>query len=184
MAAPEQAWSRSQRWLHWATVLLVAVNLALGWTMTGIPLRGHLLLVFLLYQAHKSVGLIVLLATGARLLLRLRRGRPPWPAALPAWQRRAAALVHGALYALLLLAPALGYFVAATSLNRIPTLFLGVIRIPSVVGPSPLAFGVLKIAHAVAASTLLVLVLGHAGAALHNHRRGLPTLRLMLRGHS
>ncbi len=175
-------WSRGQRWLHWATASLVAGNLALGWKMTHIPLSGHLLLVFLLYQGHKSVGLIVLLITMLRLALRLRRGRPPWPDDLPGWQRQTASAVHGLLYVLLLLTPALGYFVAATSPNRIPTLFLGVINIPSIVGASPAAFAVLKILHATAAFALLALALGHAGAALHNHRRGLPTLLLMLRG--
>lgn len=135
VAARQSGWSRSQRWLHWATALLVAANLALGWKMTHTPLHGHLLLVFLLYQVHKSLGLIVLLFTVARLALWLRRGRPPWPDALPIWHRQAAAAVHGLLYGLLL-TPMIGYFVAATSPNRIPTLFLGLINIPSVVGPA------------------------------------------------
>ena len=106
------AWSRAQRRLHWWTAFLVGLGFILGWVMVAVPLRA-LLTKFLLYQAHKTLGLLVLLLALARLMVRLGRGRPVWPPAFPAWQRQAAASMHLGLYTLLLVVPALGYFTAA-----------------------------------------------------------------------
>src|SRR5271166_6059210 len=120
------AWSRAQRRLHWWTAFLVLVAFSVSWVMVGWPTRD-LLMKFVLYQLHKTIGLIVFALVLARLLLRARRGRPEWEATLPPWQRRAASAVHALLYTLLVATPLLGYLTAATAPIAVPTLFLGVI---------------------------------------------------------
>ncbi|MDE2582344.1 MAG: cytochrome b/b6 domain-containing protein [Rhodospirillales bacterium] len=174
-------WSRAQRRLHWTTAWLVAAGFALGWIMVAVPLRD-LLTKFLLFQLHKTIGLIVLAFALWRLAMRARRGRPATDADLTGRERRAAAAGHAALYALLLIVPALGYLTASTAPAGVPTLFLGVIPIPGIVGPNPAWYAVLRVVHRWAAVALVALAAGHALAALRHHRRGRAVLLRMWRG--
>jgi len=178
---PRLGWSRMQRRLHWGTALGVGLAFVLAWVMVAVPLRA-LLVKFLLYQAHKTLGLLVLLATLIRLPVRVRRGRPDWDADLSPWQRHAAGRVHLALYALLLTVPVLGYFTAATAPAQVPTLFLLVIPVPHLVGASKAAFGVLRPLHRALAIMLVGLAAGHAAMALRHHWRGRRMLVAMWRG--
>lgn len=173
-------WSRAQRRLHWWGAALVLVAFAVAWLMVAVPL-SDLLAKFLLYQLHKTIGLLVFALLLWRLALRLRRGRPAWEAELPAWQVRAAGRMHAALYALMLVVPVLGYFVAATAPAQVPTLFLLVVPVPHVVGPSEAAFAVLRPVHRAAAILLVALAAAHAAMAVAHHWRGRPTLRRMWR---
>lgn len=173
-------WSRAQRRLHWWAAGLILAGFGLAWVMVAVPLQD-LLTKFLLYQAHKTIGLTVLALLLWRLALRLRRGRPAWEAALPPAQARLAGTVHATLYALMLVVPVLGYFVAATAPAQVPTLFLFVVPVPHVVGPDAAAFAVLRPLHRAAAILLVALAAGHAAMALWHHRLGRPTLRRMWR---
>ena len=174
-------WSRAQRSLHWWTAALVFTGFALGWLMVGVPL-SQLLIKFLLYQLHKTIGLTVLALSVARLLVLARRGRPEWNPMLPDWQQKAAKAVHRGLYVLLLVVPALGYLIAATAPVQIPTLFLGVIPVPHLVGTNPQWFAFLRQIHRLMAILLATIGAGHAIAAVHNHLRGRSTLTGMWRG--
>jgi cytochrome b561 len=175
------SWSRAQRRLHWWTAALVSAGFVLAWIMVAVPLRD-LLTKFLLYQLHKTFGLTVLALLAWRWALRARRGRPAPEAAMPRRERLAAALGQGALYALLLVVPVLGYLTACVAPGGIPTLFLAVIPIPSVTGPDPAWYAVLFQVHRWAAVALVVLAGGHALAAWRHHRRGRAVLLRMWRG--
>ena len=170
-------WSFAQRLLHWTTAVLVAGGFVLAFVMVALPLR-ELLLKFTLYQAHKSIGLLVLLLVLARLLLRLVRGRPA-PDPMPRWQARAAAVGHGVLYVLLLAVPMLGYCVASTASLRVPTRFLGLTALPDPIGPDPALFAVLRPLHRGLAITLVALAAGHAAMAVYHHFRNGTVLRRM-----
>jgi len=146
-----------------------------------VPLRD-LLAKFLLYQAHKTLGILVLAFTVIRLALRARYGRPPLAASLARWRRPAATSAHAMLYALLIVTPLLGYLTAATAPIQVPTLFLLIINVPHVVGPNPWWFAILRPVHRAFAITLVVLAAGHAAAALQHHRNGQPVLLAMWRG--
>ncbi len=115
---------------------LVLIAAPMGAYMVALPFR-RLLLKFILYQLHKTLGITVFLLAAAQITLHRRRGRPAWSGDLPDWQRRAASSVHVALFALLIATPCLGYLTAATAPAHIPTLFLGVIPVPHVVGTDP-----------------------------------------------
>jgi len=175
------SWSRAQRLLHWGIAVLVLLAAPMGVYMVALPFQ-QLLLKFLLYQVHKSIGLAAFLLALSQLVLHWRRGRPAWTESLPDWQRQAAAAVHATLFALLVATPALGYLTAATAPVRIPTLFLGVIPVPHIVGTDPAWFAVLRRVHLGLAVLLVLLASGHALMALHHHRRGDSTLRRMWRG--
>lgn len=180
-SARPATWSRAQRRLHWWVAALIPCGFVLAFVMVAWPL-SDLLMKFLLYQAHKTIGLTVLILVVWRLVLRARRGRPAEEIDLPEWQARAARIGHAALYALMLAVPVLGYFVAATAPAGVPTLFLLVIPVPHVVGPDEAAFGVLRAVHLSLAILLVVLAAGHALMAVRHHRRGRATLVRMWRG--
>lgn len=178
---PRQAWTRPQRRLHWWTAGLVMAGFALAWLMVALPLTT-LLLKFVLYQLHKTIGLTVFGLTSIRLAVLRRRGRPPMDDPIPEWQRRFARLVHRMLYGLLLVVPLLGYLTAATSVTEVPTLFLGLIPIPHIVGPDAAWSAVLTPMHRALAISLVLLAGGHAMAALRHHQRGSAVMRRMWRG--
>jgi cytochrome b561 len=175
------AWTRAQRGLHWWTAALVFVTLPLGFLMVAVPLR-ELFAKFLLYQLHKSMGITVLLLVAARLALRLARGRPPWEPALPLAQQRLAAMVHAALYLLMIAVPILGYLTAATAPAQVPTLFWLLINIPHLLSTNAGWYAALRPMHRAAAILLVALAVGHAGAAVLHHLRGRDTLMRMWRG--
>ena len=180
-AEPVPTWTAGQRRLHWLTAALVLSAFPLGWLMTAVPLQA-LLLKFLLYQMHKTLGIIVLACVVARLLMRARTGRPDWDAGLPDWQRRAAVTMHILLYAALLAVPMLGYLTGCTAPARMPTLFLGLIPVPHILPADRAWFSVLRPTHQWSAVFLVVLAGGHALASLHNHLRGHASLRRMWSG--
>ncbi len=149
--------------------------------MVALPFE-RLLLKFLLYQLHKTIGITVLILALVQIVLHRRRGRPAWETDIADWRRSAASAVHFALFTLLLLVPVLGYLTAATAPARIPTLFLGVVPIPHIVGVSRFWFGILRRAHLVFAILILALAGVHALAAVTHHRQGRRVLVRMWRG--
>lgn len=159
------------RRLHWWTAALVAVMLALGWTMVAVPL-AQLLVKFVLYQAHKTIGIVIFGLTLWRLALRWYRGPP---ALAPGWRGRAAGFVHAALLVLLVAMPPTGFLLAAASPSGVPTLFLGVIAIPHPIGPDPALFARLQMLHRFEGWALLALGLAHGAAGLLFHRAPAPT---------
>ncbi len=173
-------WPAAQRWLHGSTAGLVVVGFAMAWIMVYLPFT-QLFLKFWLYQAHKSIGLIVMGLVCVRLSLRAVWQRPERDGDLPGWQLQAASGVHALLYALLLVVPVLGYFTAATAPIAVPTVFLGLIKVPHLVGPDREWFAMIRPLHRGAAIALVLLACGHAMMAIHHHWSGRPTLARMWR---
>ncbi|ONG53249.1 hypothetical protein BKE38_12765 [Pseudoroseomonas deserti] len=178
---PPEGWSRAQRRLHGAIAVLVLAALAMAPVMVGLG-YSQLLLKFLLYQAHKSVGLLVLLLAAALLALHAARGRPSPDPDLPAWQRLTARAMHAALFALLLAMPVLGYLTAASAPIAIPTFFFGLVPVPHLLAPDAARFAWLRGLHEWAGWSLALLLAGHAGMAIRHHLQGRATLRRMWRG--
>jgi cytochrome b561 len=88
---------------------LVIGLFALGWYMVDLPkgpARGAN------FALHKSLGLLVVLISIARLWWRRRNPPPPLPSTLPAWQQRFARVVHRGVYVLLFVHPLMGYLSA------------------------------------------------------------------------
>jgi len=160
----------TQRRVHWWTAALVAVMLVLGWSMVAVPL-ALLLVKFVLYQAHKTIGIVIFGLTLWRLALRRWRGGATLP---PGWRGVAAGTVHAALLVLLLAMPVTGFLLSAASPSGVPTLFLGFIAIPHPIGPDPVLFARLQGLHRLEGWAMLVLGLAHGGAGLLFHRAMIP----------
>ena len=122
------ALGRPSRLLHWGVGAGVIGLLAYGFWLQSLP-GGPGKAPFV--QLHKSFGLLVFAAALARVAWRLREGFPPPAGPHPAWERRAARLLHLFLLAATLLMPlsgilrALAYArpVALFGLPVIPRLF-------------------------------------------------------------
>ncbi|HTS22306.1 MAG TPA: cytochrome b [Casimicrobiaceae bacterium] len=149
--------------LHWLAAALIVCGFTLGLSMVGLPLSRRKLE---LYFWHKSVGITVWLVTCLRLAWRAGH-RPPPPAAMPQWQRRAATVSHAALYALLLLIPVSGWLYS--SATGVQVVYLGLVPLPDLVPKDKALAAVLRGCHATLNFTLLALVCVHAAAALRHH---------------
>lgn len=168
-----QRYTPAQITLHWLSAVLVLLIIALPYGSDLFePLLGGGAGVFTL---HKSLGLLVLVLTVLRLVVRARAGAPDLLATEPPAQRLAAKGGHALLYLLLILMPLSGLLFGKRPVN----LFWLV-----EIGPLPLSEGVreaAKLFHVTAQYLLFLLILGHAGAALwHHHVRRDGVLRAML----
>lgn len=148
--------------LHWLTVAALCAAVAAIWwrdAVDGRVLRGWLI------EGHRHFGLLVLAMAGLRVVVRWRSSPGTRNATAPAL-RAAAALAHGALYALLFTLPLLGW--AASNAAERTVSFLGV-ALPALVQADEDLADRLAAWHADAAWTLLGLVLLHVAAALWHH---------------
>jgi cytochrome b561 len=103
------------RGLHWLIVLLIFIQLPLGFYMSyrgnemegvnenGEPVKGVWdALTGTLYSSHKLIGLTILALVVLRLLYRLTQGVPPSDPTVPAPLTGVSHLIHWSLYLLLL----------------------------------------------------------------------------------
>jgi cytochrome b561 len=162
---------RSQRWnglvvaLHWLSALIILELLAHGAIMVHATLSAAA--AFDLYQLHKSLGFVVLALTAARLLARAASKAPA--ARGPLWERRLAAFVQAALYALTILTVFAGWMLVSASPLPIPTRFFDLFVIPNVGKPDASLFAAATLAHRLAAYAIAGLVALHVAGALKHH---------------
>jgi cytochrome b561 len=116
-----------------------------------------------LFSWHKWAGIAILALTVLRLVWRLTH-RPPADVPMPAWQARASHAVHGALYALCLAIPLVGW--AYSSAAGFPVVWFGVLPLPDWVPVDAALAQALKPWHERLAWLLVLGVALHLGAAL------------------
>jgi cytochrome b561 len=168
--------------LHWAIAAAILTNHGLGWWMhRAIEVAERQAAAISAFQVHKSLGLTVLVLSVLRVAWRLAHRAPPLPASLPVWQNRAARLVQGGLYALMVLVPLAGWTYVSTQWRgdaplTVPTLWFGLFEVPHLFDAAAVDAGERAAiaarnftAHVWLAWGLLALLLAHAGAAL-KHR--------------
>ena len=165
-AAPIETYSEMARGLHWTTVALIAVQLPLGLLMVKYgertnfaPPTGQM------YDAHKLIGLLVLVVVVARLANRLANGAPSDEPTLEPWQRIVSHLTHWAIYAALLIVPMLGWLAASAYGPFAP---FG-IPLPALLPHNDMQATKLFDLHAYAAFGLLLLIAAHIAAALFHY---------------
>lgn len=150
------------RLLHWTMALLMIGLFGVGLWMTELPrgdFKGSV------YGAHKAFGVLVGLLVVARLAWRLRNPVPR-PEGTPL-QQTAAVAMHWALYAAMVAIPLVGWLMSDTG-GR-PTSFFGLFTLPTLLGKNEPLHEALEAAHAVLSWSMILLVAGHAGAALWHH---------------
>lgn len=146
--------------LHWLTFALLLGSFGLGLYMVELPLSPQKLR---LIAWHKWVGVTVFAVLLARLAWRLHCPPPPLPPMAP-WQRHAAGAVHALIYVLLVLIPVTGWI--GSSAKGFPTVYLGLFKLPDLVGKDPALADFLFRIHWLLNKTLLAAVAVHVAAAL------------------
>jgi len=123
--------SRSPRYaavavaLHWIIAALIVLQVVLAGRMEARTPEA-----FAVIQFHKSIGILVLLLSVARLGWRLVNPPPPEPESLKSWERRLAAVAHWGLYAVMIGMPLTGWILVSASRVAVPTVLFGAIPWP------------------------------------------------------
>lgn len=176
-----QHYTRTAALLHWSIAALILANLVMGFVCAWLELSFE----DVIMNLHKVIGLLVLALSLLRLVWRLTH-RPPEPVHGSALQRKAAGVVHAALYALMLALPISGWLVTSSFPKRHP-ISVGLFDLPFLPVSASLPRAILAHGvHEVLSLAMVALVLGHILAALHHHfilRDGLiARMRLGSRG--
>lgn len=157
-------YSSTARILHWLTAALVITMIVVGLIMANMPAGPTQ---NLLFNLHRSTGVILIPIVIYRLIYRLMNPPPPLPDDIPAIQKLAAEGLHWTLYALLIAQPIIGWM--ATSAYRAPIVVFGLFELPPIAAEnrafSEQAFAV----HRAIGIALAFLISGHVAAALFHH---------------
>jgi len=165
MAAPE-IYSPTARGFHWLTVGLLLVQIPLGLYMVSYgaatnfaPPTGQM------YDAHKLIGLAILLVVVLRLGFRLAHGAPEDEPTLEPWQKVVSAINHWAIYLLLVAIPIGGWLAVS---------FYGPFKpfgfdLPSLATENKALAEKVFYVHKVAAYALVALIALHVAAALYHY---------------
>ncbi len=171
-------YSSAQKWLHWSIALLILLMVAIGLLMTslgdGVPKNT-------LYELHKSIGLTLLTLALIRIVVRLRRGVPPFEPGLPAWQRLAARASHAALYMLIVLVPLAGWIATSSCCAPVNLFWTLPLTLPAPKGEA-FADAAFQVHFGLVFVLVLVAIIHVAAALQHHFGRRDRTLRRMLPG--
>ena len=156
-------YSPAAKFFHWLTVLLIAAQITLGWTMPGAH-RG--MPPTLLNDLHMTIGFTLLAVIVLRFAWRSAYGVPEFEAGTPLWQARAANAMHLSLYVLVLVFIMTGW--ANATFHKWPIRILWVIPVPPLF-PQLALVRTIGHLHNILVWVLLALVAGHITAALWHH---------------
>ena len=152
------------RVLHWGVAALLVGSFATAVASGALdpaPVAGALI------DAHRSIGLVILVLMAARLAYRIARPTPPLPDGTAAWERVVSKVVQTTFYAGLLAMPLLGW-IGSDAQGDTVRLF-GVADLPHLVDPAKRTAEAVFTIHVTLAWTLLALVVLHSAGALRHH---------------
>lgn len=159
------SWGSLAKFFHWAVVLLILAEGALGLSMVELRKGPG---AFVYYDLHKSIGITILVLAVLRLAWRAFDPHPKAVPTMPAWQELAARAGHALLYGLLFLVPLSGWWFDSVEGLR-PMRWFGLFEVPHLVAADP---NLKHLAHEIHETLFWVLVAvaaGHAAAALVHH---------------
>lgn len=161
---PIRRYSNTAVALHWTTVVLVLIQVTLGFAFTEFMAKGPAKAE--VFAWHKTLGALILVLALIRLGYRLSNPPPPFPPELPRWRRIAAVWNHRAFYFLLILLPLTG-LVAVSGLSPDGrTTLIGGISIPIIPGIARDTGATSRDLHIVLVFTTIALLLLHVAAAI------------------
>lgn len=163
-ASSGAGWSAIAKLLHWTIAVLILAQFVVGWLAVSWPLSPTKLDLFVW---HKSSGMLVLVLVVVRLAWRATHRPPPWPSGMPRWERVAAGLTHGLLYAAMIAIPSTGWVVSSAA--GVPFSIYWRIPLPSLVAPDQYLAEVVAGVHGALGIALIALLVIHVGAALRHH---------------
>jgi cytochrome b561 len=158
-------WGSISRWFHWILGVAIIGMLAYGWWMNHIPARPDR---FFHRSIHADIGYLILLLTVLRLIWRGVNPTPALPPDTSPWQRLAARISHGALYAAVILVTVLGWAHSGARAQNYAS-FFGWFNVPQFTSPDKAAEHFYEDWHIYTAYALLALIVIHMAAAGWHH---------------
>lgn len=150
------------RFFHWVMFLLIGLTVMLALSMDDMPAADKALT----ERLHRTLGLLILVLLVLRFAWKITNPRPmDLPG--PAWANRAAQVVHGLLYGIILLQAAAGILVVQA--RGEPVDAFGLQALPAFLTADPVTAQFWEKIHALNWLVLTVLVAGHVAAALYRH---------------
>lgn len=137
---------------------------------------------FNMYQWHKSLGVLLLLALISRVLIRVRFKAPKLPKEFSSFDRKAAKLGHFMLYAWMLILPMTGWLMVSSSPYGLPTIVFDWFYWPHIpwVESHDMINALSKLLHKYFAYGFIALIILHiAAVAKHAFKDGLNLLPRM-----
>ena len=120
--------------LHWSLAFALAFQMGLGWHMSDMQdSQNSAVGLFAVTQFHKSVGILILLASIARLLLRIYK-KPPTALYDDRWAYRLSQYTHVALYIFMIGTPLSGWLIVSSSNLNIDTYIFETLYWPHIPG--------------------------------------------------
>lgn len=162
MAEPRNRYSPVSLTLHWLIAALVVTQIVLITAHEAVdgpdPYIGW----------HKSVGLLILVLTLARLAWRAFNPAIPLPSDMPRWQKPLARATHVLFYVVLLVMPLTGWLASSAAGREIP--WFGLFNWPllPIGGGRETAGGFMGV-HELVVKGLYVLIALHVIGALKHH---------------
>jgi cytochrome b561 len=150
--------------IHWMTVVAIVVAVAVMFVRDAVEDRVWRQI---LLETHRQLGLLVLLAAGVRVAIRLRKGLTDHAPDMAAVMRWAAKAAHVLMYGVLIALPLLGW--AVTSAHGVSLKFLASVPLPKILSADSELADTLTDYHVWLAWGLLALVVAHVSAAVWHH---------------
>lgn len=161
MAEPRNRYSAVSLSLHWVIALAVVAQILL--IMAHDATEGALSREFT--QAHKAVGMTILVLTLGRLGWRLAHPLIALPAGTPTWERILSRGTQFLFYAVLLVMPLTGWLASSAAARDIS--WFGLFQWPLLpIGGGREAAGQFMDVHEIVAKLLYVLIVLHVAGAL------------------
>lgn len=160
--------------IHWVTAALIVVQILVGFifhTMERGPLRSEW------FGWHKTLGLTILALALARLAWRLAHRPPPWPTAMPRWERSLAAWAYRLFYFVLIATPLTGLLAVSAYTNQTMIELVGGLELPPIPGVSEGVGETFEELHKHLVQLVVLLIGLHVLAAVRHQwfgRRRLP----------
>ncbi|MFW5661775.1 MAG: cytochrome b [Oceanicaulis sp.] len=170
-SAPSGRYSAVAIAFHWVIAILLVSMVFYGWWMEDLTVADTSLgFVIGAFNWHKTVGILILVLSLARLAWRLTHRPPALPSHMKRWERLFARFTHVAFYAAMIGVPIGGYVTASAFGDSFPILLFNELALPKLPVPQTTEFQEFSAsAHGAGGWVILVLLALHAAGALKHH---------------
>jgi cytochrome b561 len=147
------------RALHWTMAVMVLAMLSIGVAMVVSLQYYHWLI-----SIHRPLGVAILILVVIRFINRQIYPPPPYPEAMPRWERRIAHSSELFMYGLMFALPLVGW--GMLSAARYPIVLFGSLHLPFILPHSVAFYSILRTAHTILAYGFFLTILAHFSAIL------------------
>ena len=159
-----KTYTRTAIALHWLMAFAIIGMFFVGFYMVGLPISPTK---FRLFSWHKWTGITILLLAILRLGWRIAHQPPKLPEHMSRVEQFVALTGHRLIYMLMFAIPLSGWLMS--SAKGVQTVYFGVLAIPDLVAKNSRLGDLLLTTHVSLNVLLIVVVAGHAAAALKHH---------------